>query len=309
MIIDLLAKREKDFGILEIRAESHLPRCRRTSITWTDVPYALCLASTTKYFRQALANENITGIIAPPHAIIDQKVYPKAVIITERPSELFHYIHNQKMHLEHYPSVELKAKNEIDPSAQIDETVVLGKNITIGKNVEIRAMSIILDNSIINQNSVIHENVMIGTKGKYTKIILGQRKHIEQFGGVCIGENCSILAGTNIVRSTHFNDYTKIGNHVHIGLQSSIGHDCRIGDNCDISTKVTIAGRVRMDANCWVGAGVIISNGLTVGENANIKIGSVVIENVASNEELSGNFAIRHKTNLADYLHKKKNLI
>ena len=64
-----------------------------------------------------------------------------------------------------------------------------------------------------------------------------------------------------------------------------------------------------MDENCWVGAGAIVSNALTIGKNANIKIGAVVIEDVLPNEELSGNFAVRHKTNLANYLHKKKNSI
>jgi UDP-3-O-[3-hydroxymyristoyl] glucosamine N-acyltransferase len=309
MLLDLLATKKKDFGILEIHAKNRLCECHRTSLTWTDVPHALCLAITTKYFRQALANGNITGIVAPPGAIIDEKEYAKAVIVCERPSDLFHYLHNQKIHLEHYPSADSNHENKIDPSAEIDETVFLGKNIAVEENVQIRARSIILDNSIIRKNCVIHENVTIGTQAKYTKTILGQRKHIEHYGGVCIGENCSILAGSNIAKSTYFNEYTKIGNNVHIGIQSSVGHDCRIGNNCDISSKAIISGRVRMGDDCWVGAGAIISNSLSVGEKASIKIGSVVIENVSANEELSGNFAVRHKTNLADYLHKKKNSI
>lgn len=309
MILHFLAKKKKDFGILKIHEKDRLRDCHRTSITWTDVPYALCLAMTAKYFQQALANENISGIIAPPSAIIHEKKYPKAVVVCERPSDLFHYIHNQKIHLEYYLFKDFNDQNRIDPSAQIDDTVLLGKNVTVEQNVEIRARSIILDNSIIKKNSVIHENVTIGTQAKYTKTILGQRTQIEHYGGVCIGENCSILAGSNIAKSTHFNEYTIIGNNVHIGLQSSIGHDCKIGDNCDISSKVIISGRIRMGHNCWIGAGAIISNSLTVGENASIKIGSVVIENVSPNEELSGNFAFRHKSNLAEYLKKKKKSI
>jgi UDP-3-O-[3-hydroxymyristoyl] glucosamine N-acyltransferase len=306
MILDLLAKKKKDFGVLEISSKNFLNECHRTSIAWTEVPNALCLAITTKYFGQALANENIRGIIAPPRAIIRENVFPKAVIVCERPSELFHYLHNYNIHAQHLPSVDFSGEKNIDPSAQIAETAILGENISIGKNVEIRHKSIILDNSFIKENSVIHENVIIGTQAKYTKTILGQRTHIEHYGGVSIGENCNILAGTNIARSPHFNECTKIGNNVHIGIQSSLGHDCAIGDNCDISSKVTISGRTRMGENCWVGAGAIVSNALTIGENASIKIGAVVIEDVPPNEELSGNFAVRHKTNLATYLEKKK---
>ena len=97
MIFDLLTKKKEHFGILKIHAKHRLRECHRTSITWTDVPHALCLAITAKYFRQALANKNISGIIAPPNAIIDENEYPKAVIVCERPSELFHYLHNQKI--------------------------------------------------------------------------------------------------------------------------------------------------------------------------------------------------------------------
>jgi UDP-3-O-[3-hydroxymyristoyl] glucosamine N-acyltransferase len=63
-----------------------------------------------------------------------------------------------------------------------------------------------------------------------------------------------------------------------------------------------------MGGNCWVGAGAVISNMLTIGQNADIKLGSVVIEDVPATQALSGNFAVSHKANLAGYMKKKKNL-
>ena len=48
----------------------------------------------------------------------------------------------------------------------------------------------------------------------------------------------------------------------------------------------------------WIGGGAMISDGIHIGDKAQVQIGSVVITNVGSNEIVSGNFAFEHKKNL-----------
>jgi UDP-3-O-[3-hydroxymyristoyl] glucosamine N-acyltransferase len=63
-----------------------------------------------------------------------------------------------------------------------------------------------------------------------------------------------------------------------------------------------IAGRVRIGKGGWIGANALVSNACRIGDGAKIRIGAVVISDVEKDAELSGNFAIRHRTSLNRYL-------
>ena len=302
MILDIINNK---FVILEIHEKRCLNDCHRTAFTWTDLPDALCLALNKEYFRQAIKNKNVKGIIAPPTAVVYNKPFEKAVVLCKKADELFYFLHNKRIH-EIKPRFDSSMhKTMIAASAQISSTSILGNNVSIGENVVIHDGCIILDNTIINKNCVIYDNVTVGTEGFFSKNILGKKTHVDHFGGVKIGENCIIHTGTNISRSANFGEYTTLGDNVHVGIHTNIGHDCNVGNNCDISAKVLLSGRVKIGCNCWIGAAAVISNAISVGDNASIKIGAVVIENVTPGESVSGNFAIKHNRNLKSFLKSK----
>lgn len=303
MLIEIIESQRDNYTIAEIYNKHYLNQCQRTSFTWSELPNTLCLAMNKKYFEEALNNPNIIGIIAPPASVIEGS-FNKAVVISEKADELFYYLHNKIIHeITSYPySFDIY----IAPTAKIGSNAILGKQIYIGENVTIHDGCIILDNTVIKDNSVIYNNVTLGTQGFFSKHILGKKTHIEHYGGVQIGENCIIHTGTNISRSVNIGEYTTIGDNTHIGIHTNIGHDCKIGDNCDISAKVFLAGRVKLGSRCWIGGGAILSNSIRIGDNANIKIGSVVIEDVPQGAIVSGNFAIKHEKNLKYYLNSKE---
>ena len=304
MILDILNNKD-EFVILEIHEEHFLNECHRTAFTWTDLPNALCLTMTKEYFRQAIENRNVKGIIAPPAAVVYDKPFGKAVILCKKADELFYFLHNKRIHEIQGHCASSLHEPMIAASTQISPTAILGNNVSIGENVIIHDGCIILDNTIINKNSVIYHNVTIGTEGFFSKNILGKKTHVEHFGGVKIGENCIIHTGTNISRSANFGEYTTLGDNVHIGIHTNIGHDCKVGNDCDISAKVLLSGRAKIGCSCWIGAAAVISNAISVGDNASIKIGAVVIENVPPGESVSGNFAIKHNRNLISFLKSK----
>lgn len=304
MIKNIIQKNKELFKITDVQGESHITNWKRTAFAWSNIPGSVCLAMDQKYFKQAISNPNISGIIAYSKAVPSTDNLAKAVVISQQANEFFYYLHNLAIHLQD-DTTSPTSPASIHPSADIAASAIVGNNVSIGKNVSINERCIIHDNTIIGDDCVLYDNVTIGTEGFFSKNILGKKTHIRHFGGVKLGSNCIIHTGTNISRSVNANEYTELDDNVHIGIHSNIGHDCKVGANTDISAKVLLAGRVQIGVNCWVGASSTLSNAVRVGSEANINIGSVVIEDIHNGKTVSGNFAMNHISNLKEFMKKK----
>lgn len=115
-----------------------------------------------------------------------------------------------------------------------------------------------------------------------------------------VGENC-------YVESPYFANWA--GHHVHLGKNVYINAGATfvddthiyIGDNVMMGPNVTLATAghpidpelrkkglqynlsIRIGNNCWLGAGVIVMPGVTIGENTVIGAGSVVTRDIPAN--------------------------
>jgi len=150
------------------------------------------------------------------------------------------------------------------------------------------------------------------------KIDYGIQSFDDFFSGYAANFECGnlyICEGSRIIVAAH-NDvlgYLKIGNGVYINHYSiidchhsiiigngvSIGPHCYIGD-FDHNTKLVInnttsvpsdgvALPVIIENNVWLGAGVIVLKGVTIGEGAIVGAGSVVTKDIPSNAIFAGN--------------------
>ena len=72
------------------------------------------------------------------------------------------------------------------------------------------------------------------------------------------------------------------------------------------SDASNVSGSVEVGDNVWIGPGVITTNGIRIGDGANITIGSVVIKDVDPKEKVAGNFAIPHSTFMYNWTKSKK---
>lgn len=136
----------------------------------------------------------------------------------------------------------------------------------------------------VGKNVIIHENCTIGTEGfGFVEEEDGNWLHIPQVGGIIIGDNVEIFAGTNIdrgtVNDTIIGDGTKIDHHCHIG------HNTKIGKNCVITAQLFLGGSAVIGDNVWVGPHttilnkVEIANGVYIGAHANV-VKTVTEENI-----------------------------
>ncbi|TAN11888.1 MAG: hypothetical protein EPN34_06095 [Burkholderiaceae bacterium] len=289
----VLERMGERFGLLRVDHPQALPELRQTGFVWTQQQGVVCLAINLKYMQLALENRSVRAIIVPPEVAVQAPVTPKALIVCDKAEELYLYLHT----LQQQTLVSAETPL-IDPSATIDPSAILLGRIRIETDVCVGPHVSIIGPIRIGHGTRIEAGAIIGCDGLYAKSILGRRQHIPHFGGVEIGPSSHIHAGAIIVRSAIRGEATKIGGSTHIGIMANIGHDVTIGEAATLSSHCVIAGRARIGARAWIGASATISNALTIGNDARVRLGAVVVRDVPNGEDVSGNFATNHISNL-----------
>jgi len=184
--------------------------------------------------------------------------------------------------------------------------------------------AIIYPNVKLGKNCIIEDFVIIGAPPKDYKpgeieTIIGDnsviRSHTVIYSGNIIGNNFQTGNKANI------REFNEIGNNVSIGTLSVVEHHVKIGNSVRIHTQVFIPEFTILEDECWLGPNVVITNakypkspnakkelkgpyikkraiiganstllpGITIGEQAFIGAGSVVIRDVADKCVVAGN--------------------
>jgi len=141
-------------------------------------------------------------------------------------------------------------KISIDDNVAIDDNCVLdakgiGNNgISIGKNIFIGRNSIL---SCKNGDIILEKNVVVGFN---SEIFSGSK--------VIVGENTLIAAYVYIIGGGH--DYSRVD--IPVSEQEKPSYGIKIGKNC------------------WIGAGVLVFDGVTIGKDSIIGAGAVVSKDI-----------------------------
>lgn len=197
----------------------------------------------------------------------------------------------------------------IHPSANVHPSVVLGKNVTVGSHVVVEANAEIGDGSVIGAGSyigarsrigkhsrlfpnvtvyhdvrigdraVVHSSVVVGADGFGFAFDGRQSIKIAQLGGVQIGDDVEIGAGSTIDRGAL--DDTVIGNGVKIDNQVQIAHNCVIGEHTIICGCSAIAGSTTIGRYCTIGGAVGIIGHLQIADKVMISAMSLVSQSIA----------------------------
>lgn len=181
----------------------------------------------------------------------------------------------------------------------------IGKSVKIKRGVELfSAWSIEIGNEV-----TIHRHVALNSYGHNNRIIIGDRVRLEP--NVCVnssGQNSKIrlkdgvLLGRGVDISSLDDGYIEVGENSFIGPYSCVagpGH-IRIGKGCLIAAHsgifannhtfadptryigeqgVTCKGIVIED-DCWLGAGVKVLDGVTIGRGSVIGAGAVITKDI-----------------------------
>ncbi len=181
----------------------------------------------------------------------------------------------------------------ISPRVKLGKNVRIGHNCTLDGDITIGDGTVIWNNvTIINrvsigQNCTVNSGVVIGHDGYgYTEDAEHKKTMVKHFGGVTIGDD--VLIGENVCISRGTIDDTVLENGVKIDALGHIAHNCWFEEHAAMSVPCSVSGSVHIGRNGYL-AGSIIRNQCTIGENAFVGLGAVVVKDVAPGETVVGN--------------------
>ena len=197
-------------------------------------------------------------------------------------------------------SLPFKAKFHVIDGAYIAENAIIGENtevfpgayigneVCIGNNCYIAPGVKLVGKVTVGNHVIIRENAVIGADGLTTdKNEEGIPVKMPQFGGVWIGNNVTIGANSVIARGAI--DDTVIDHYASIDNCVFISHNVYVGQRTFIVGETIMFGSSSLGSGSFVSGNSTIRNGVRIGENTLIGMGSVVVKDVASNMTVKGN--------------------
>jgi sugar O-acyltransferase (sialic acid O-acetyltransferase NeuD family) len=106
----------------------------------------------------------------------------------------------------------------------------------------------------------------------------------------------AIMSGSSIISegvvvfySCFISVNTFIGKTSLMSAGSQLAHDSRLGDFCSVMPSVNISGNVNVGERVYIGVQSAIRQGISVGNDSVIGMGSVVVKDVPANCKVVGN--------------------
>ena len=166
-------------------------------------------------------------------------------------------------------NVVIEADVVIGAGCYLGAGTYIGARSQLGDNTRISANVSIYHDVVIGRNAVVHSGTVIGADGfGFAPDGAGQWQKIYQIGGVVIGDNVEIGAGSTIDRGAL--DDTRVGNGVIIDNQVLIAHNVVIGENTAIAGQSAIAGSASLGKNCTLAGGAGIVGHIDICDNVTI---------------------------------------
>jgi UDP-3-O-[3-hydroxymyristoyl] glucosamine N-acyltransferase len=188
-------------------------------------------------------------------------------------------------------SAEIAPSASIGPLAVIEAGVRIGEQCVIGPGCFVGRDSVIGSHSRLFANVNLYHGVILGSRVRiHSGAVIGSDGFgfatgndgwvkIHQLGGVEIGDDVEIGAGTTIDRGALGN--TVIGSGVIIDNQVQIAHNVKVGDNSALAGCVAIAGSAVIGRNCVLAGGVGIVGHVELCDGVTVTARSMITKSIA----------------------------
>jgi sugar O-acyltransferase (sialic acid O-acetyltransferase NeuD family) len=97
-----------------------------------------------------------------------------------------------------------------------------------------------------------------------------------------IADSAVLGAGTVVAAGAVIGVAARLGRCVIVNTAATVDHECVLEDGVHVSPGGCIAGRVRVGAATWIGAGATVVDGITIGSRTVVGAGAAVIADLPS---------------------------
>lgn len=253
-------------------------------------------AETEHYLIKSLENDNVSAVITTPELAKNIEIN-KGLVSSSQPKKDFFALHNYMFDVGVF---NINKKSDISSKALISPTAIIKDNVIIEDNVVIEDYVVIESNSILREGVFVGAHAVVGARGMHNTMIDGECIWVQDAGGVTLEEGVQVLAHATVQKS-YFSEQTRIGRNSVVSVQCNIGHGCQVGDNTLIAGNAQLAGYVTVGNNVWIGPSVTIAHNVKIGDSAEVLLGSVVINDIVTQQKVSGNFAMKHTKNIRKF--------
>lgn len=175
-----------------------------------------------------------------------------------------------------HPSVKIGRHAVIASGVKIGEGSVVGHHVVIGAEVEIGKFCNIKSGAVIGEEGFGFER-----DGS------GRAVRLPHVGGVKIGDFVEVGSLTTVCRGTLGDtvlaDGCKIDDHVHIA------HNVFVGNDAFVIACAEVSGGVRIGARAWIAPNASVINQVSIGDDAVIGLGAVVVKSAEAGAVVVGN--------------------
>lgn len=276
---------------------------------------------TNKRFHQALKQTRAGAVILRAE---DASVCPVATLVAANPYAAYAQVSQLfappvGAAAGRHPSAVVAASADIAADVALGPHVVIGEGTVIGAGAVVGANCVIGSNCRLGAGSRLHPNVTLYDDVRlgsgvlvHSGCVLGgdgfgfaadgdRYRKIAQLGGVLIGDDVEIGAGTTIDRGAL--DDTVIGDGVKIDNQVQIAHNVTVGSNTIICGCSAIAGSSVIGKNCIIAGAVGIINHVTICDRVTVTAMSLVNQSITEPGVYSSG------TGLSDTASWRKNIV
>ena len=200
--------------------------------------------------------------------------------------------------MEHFYG-ETESRPAIGQFTYLSPQVKLGRNVRIGHNCTLDGDITIGDDTVIWNGVTIVNRVTIGSRCEiqsgciighdgfgYTEDEAHNKTMVKHFGGVTIGDEVLVRENVCIDRGTI--DDTTIESGARVDALSHIAHNAWIKEKAALAAPCWVNGSTHIGENAYL-AGAIVRNQCSVGDNAFIGLGAVVVKDVPAGITVIGN--------------------
>ena len=191
------------------------------------------------------------------------------------------------------------AEPEVASTAAVSDGAKIGDRVSIGHFCVIEDGVEIADGAFIDHHVVLRTGVSVGERtriGSHTSVggpgfgfemdDEGHPVRLGHMGGVVIGSDVEIGSHVSIAQGTI--EPTVISDHAKIDDCVFIAHNVHVGKSSFVIAGAEISGSVSIGERVWISPEVTVINKVSIGDDALVGIGAVVVRDVEANTVVAG---------------------